>query len=332
MSRILGTTPSLGERVRGAARAALQSHRISAFGAALAAAALLSTSAAADDSKPKLTSVAKFAECTEGWGADRCLDALHVYVNAHPDEAFAAGTAVTLNLHHWAAMPFFERALSVKGATKHCGDQRLALAVTSALGLPRDAQNGATVTSAQKVLTLLCWRELQPVVLDALAKGNPYVAKNVCPLLAERKQSAAACQPKAERAAAPAPTAGWESLDPSKLEIEGPAKVYRGDEGRRLTLAKVKGKPYYLIKFEGFRGAWNGKVLLHREDASGTGFDYWTKLADRRYVSLVARRPWGSHYDYEVYPRGDDGPFNVTYDEKASQAANPKALLAELAK
>ena len=302
------------------------------LGTILTLAMVLSRSVRADQ-KPHLSSLDDFGKCTDRWDADACLEALQAYVKAHPPQAFAAGKVVTMNLNHWAAIPFFDKALATKADPARCADQRLALAVISGLALPNEDKDNKIVAAASKILRTKCWAELQAPVTQALEESGAsgYIVANVCPVLAEKKQTSKACEKKAAAPPPPPPTQ-WEALDPKKLEVENTVKVYRGDEGRRVSLVKVKGKDYYLIKFEGFRGPWNGKVLLHREDPAGTGYDYWTQAGGGHYVSVVARRGYGSDYTYEVYPQGDKGPFYVGYDERESKAASAKAILSELAK
>ncbi len=96
-----------------------------------------------------------------------------------------------------------------------------------------------------------------------------------------------------------------------------------------MTFVKVKGRDdAYLIKFEGFRGPFNNRVLLHRERPAGRGHDYYTQDKGADFVSVVARKGWGGGYAYEVYPNGDDGPFAVGYDEEASKAVDVRGVLA----
>jgi hypothetical protein len=295
---------------------------------AISATLLLAAAAGAQQQdKPKITAPGDFARCTERWATDECLEALQGYVKTNPAKAFDAGKAVTLSATHWAAIPFFATALEGKPDGARCRDPRLALAVTSGLGLSNDEKDGPTLAAAKNILTVKCWNELQAPLLKALENGVGYLPANVCPILAEKKLSAKACEKKAPTVRPP--PAKWQALDPKTLEVEGSAKVFRGDQGRKVTLVKVRGKDYYLIKFEGFRGPWNNKVVLHREDDMGRGYNYWTQVGKARYVSVVSRQDLGSYFDHEVYPRGDNGPFHVGYDETLSKAAKPEAVLDE---
>jgi hypothetical protein len=280
---------------------------------------------------PELTSLDEFGKCTERWEGDDCLKALRAFVARNPGQGFAAGRTVTMSLNHWAAMPFFNQALPAKGDRKNCTDDRLRLAVLSALGLPSDHP---AVAAGREVLAHKCWAELAPALKKSLtAEPGGYLSDNLCPILAEKKDSIPACTKLPETAAAAPALAPWQALDPAKIAVDGPAKVYRGDEGRRVTFLKIKGQEdAYLLKFEGVRGPFNNRVLLHRERPAGLGFDFYTRFDGAEFVSVVARKGWGGDYSYEVYPNGDRGPFGVAYDEKASKAVNPKAILAEFRK
>lgn len=295
--------------------------------AALSACAVLFTagapgSAVAAD-KLKFSSVADFNGCINKYLAapETCLEVLHAFVKTKPAEAFAAGKAVRAQMNHAAAVPFFAKALAKPGdkKTNRCADEDVAMAV--AAGLTQPASGNPIVADAQ-ALTAQCWADLQAPLSKALTESGPsgYLAENLCPKLAERKLTNASCEKKPT--AAPAPEPKWKDLDPKALVPDGPAKVFRGDEGRALTMVKLKGDEAYLMRFDGFRGEWNGRVVLHREAAAGSGYDYFTQVKGARWVGVVVRN--GST---EVHPVGDKGPFMVGYDEAASKATSPQNVL-----
>lgn len=281
------------------------------------------------EKKPKLKSVDDIAGCFEQWSTDECVTAVDAFVKQKPGQAFDAGRAITMGTSHWVAVPFFEKALGANPKPETCGDERLKLAVISALGLPNEGNRNKTVSSARKIVTGPCWSQLGKAVTEATEKEGGYLVDNVCPILADKKQDTAACKPKAAAPAEKPET--WEGLDPKTIDVEGPAKVFTGAEGRRLTMAKVKGSPYYLVKFDGFRGAWNGRVLLHREREAASGRDYWTSLKGAEHVSVVARGTGGSLH-YEAYPQGDKGPIDIYYDGDASTKEDPRTILSQFAK
>lgn len=292
------------------------------------------TAPAETPSKPRFKNVSEFGQCADQRAADECIEALHEYVQGRPDQAFEAGKAVTMYVTHWAAIPFFEKGLSLKADPVRCKDPRLELAVVSALGQPRNAESGSVIALAKIILGRRCWNELLPPITKRMEVDKAgYLTRNACRVFAEKNHSAPACMPKASLPAAKAVDPGWEALDPKKIQVEGSVQVFKGEAGRRLSLAKVKGKPYYLVKFEGFRGPWNGKVVLHREESASSGLDYWTELNGRRYVSVVARRRSGSDaFSWEVYPSRGEGPFSLQLDPDASKSVKAETLRAEFAR
>ena len=280
--------------------------------------------------KLRFKSPADFTKCVDGDEAapETCLEALGVLVRANPAQAFAAGKAVRAKLTHAAAIPYFAKALAKpdkKTDQARCADPDVAMALVSGLELP--AKGGTTVADALMILDK-CWAETQGPVLKKLSESGPsgYLAENVCPRLLERKVANASCGPKP--LAAPAPVEPkWKNLDPSSMAVEGPAKIFQGSEGKRVGLVKLKNDDAYLVKFDGFRGPWNGRVVLHRETPASSGYDYFTSVSGSRWVSVVVRD--GST---EVYPQGDKGPFPVFYDDSASKAASAQAILEQFRK
>jgi hypothetical protein len=291
-----------------------------------------SAGAAPEAPQPKLASPAELTRCVDAWGPEPCLQALHVYVKARPDQAFEAGRVVTKIYAHWAAIPFFDEALAAKAEPARCKDERLALAVTSALGQPNDFESAAIVESATTILRDRCWKELHGPISKELGKDDRgTLTRNACRVFAEKNQPSPACWPEPLAPGARAQDSTWETLDPKEIQLEGGASVYGGSDGRRITIAKVKGKSYYLIKFQGFRGPWNGKVVIHRQEAAGSGYDYWTPVEGRRYVSLVVRKTQGAASGlWEVHPLGVKGSFRLALDPAATKAAKAQSLLAEL--
>lgn len=294
---------------------------------------------AAAATKLKFSSVAEYGKCVERYEAslDTCLDALHAFVKGHPGEAFAAGKAVRAKVTHWAAIPFFAKAFAhrdKKGDStsyrKRCADEDVAMALVSALSLPASYKD--VVESSRTILFDRCWEETHQAVLVELTRSGPEsaIATNLCPTLIEKKQASEACQRKPAPPAPVVEAPKWQELDPKSVAVEDPVKVFKGGEGKTLTMAKVKGDDAYLIKFEGFRGPWTGRVVLHREQPASSGYDYFTQVNGSRWVSVVARGQ-GTLF-YEVYPNGDKGPFSVFYDDDASRATKAKSLLDQFVK
>lgn len=291
---------------------------------------LVTPTLATAENKPKVSSVAEFTDCIDtGWGPEACLTALKAFVKKNPGLRFAAGKAVRVAVNHEAALPYFETAMAGKFDRKLCADEDLRLVVIGNLSRPE----GKQTVAARKLLGGVCWTDLAgPIKKEIATAPGGYLADNACPVMEQKKDPCT----HAPAAAAPATTATrkWVDADPTKLAVDDVAKVYTGGEGRRITVARVKGDATaVLIKFEGVRGPWNHKVILHREQDSGNGFDYWTRVDGDDWVSLVARKGWGGgDLGYELHPRGDNGPYHLSYDADASRAAKPAALLTDLKK
>jgi hypothetical protein len=281
----------------------------------------------ANPTELKFKSVDDFTRCADEMEGDPevCLEALDRLVKAQPGQAFAAGKAVRARMNHAAALPFFERALEKRADKVRCADPDLKMALIAGLSLP--PENAAAV-SAREILFNKCWSDAQGPVLQTLSQSGAggYFAENVCPKLAERKVANAACEKKSN-SSPPASEPKWKDVDVRTVQADGPAKVYRGTEGRSVTIAKLRNDDAYLVKFDGFRGEWNGRVVLHREAPAGTGYDYFTQVAGAKWVSIVSRD--GAT---QVYPHGDKGPFSVGYDESASKAASPQSLVDQFRK
>jgi len=280
--------------------------------------------------KLKLASVADYAKCAdrEEVDPDLCLEALNDFVKAHPEQTFAAGKAVRAGANHAAAIPFFAKALSSKKDPKAlCADPDVAMALVSGLSLPGGA--GSLAATAQTILFRTCWNETHDAVMKALteAGGGGYLADNLCPALAEKKLANAACEKKP---AAP-PVAGapkWQDVERKGLRAEGPVKIFKGSEGRTVTLVKLSGQgAAYLLRFDGFRGEWNGRTILHRESPAGSGYNYVTQAGGAPWTGLVVRSGVS-----EAYPLGDKGPFEVWYDEGASKGTNAQAIVDQFMK
>lgn len=306
------------------------------LGAALAA----GTAAAATTPKLKFNAVGDFTRCIDRYEADAegCLDALRALVKSRPAEAFAAGKAVRAKVNHAAAVPFFAKAFAApvragsqaaaggkEAKDERCADPDVAMAVSAGLELP--AAGGPIVVEALHILFERCWSETQGPVLKALGESGPsgYMAENLCPKLSGRKITNPSCEKK------PAPAApaawNWKDVDPKTVVADGPAKVFHGREGASLTMVKLKGGEAYLLRFAGFRGAWNGRTILHREVPAGSGYDYETQVQGGRWVGVVVRDGVT-----EVYPVGDKGPFGVYYDEVASKGTSADSVVEQFRK
>jgi hypothetical protein len=304
-----------------------------------ATAALIASEAAAYNVNRKtneitLTSLEDFSKCMRDYGdyqSEFCLDGLNAFVKKNKKHAFEAGKLVRLNMKHWAALPFFEIAMGSMKTAQFCKEEDVHLSVISGLGLPAGRKNDdKLIKIAQTIATNKCWDNFKAPINKELETDTGYFKANACAGLKSRKIAQKVCDAPAVAETKPAETVDTEIVDLakadlSKIEIaESGVKVFSGDEGRRITIVRVlpESSNRVLIKFEGFRGPWNGRTLLHIERPAGNdGFDYATNVDGSAWNSVVKRG------GYEVYPNGDKGPFWVSYSEEHSGKASARAIL-----
>jgi hypothetical protein len=208
---------------------------------------------------PPFSTVEDFDSCTDdyAYNPDACLKAAEALLKKKPALAFELGKHARLHLQHWAALRFFEPALTGTPGAR-CSDR-------AGLGLPGDYPEFAR---AKRVFTGPCFAALRPAV-DAEVGPVGYLTTNVCAIYSERKIVEAKCAPAPEVAPVVVPEEKLPAFN-RKTAVIGLLKVYAGPEGQRVTVGEVKGKPgLFLVRFDGVRGDYNGKVLLHKEELSG---------------------------------------------------------------
>ncbi len=281
---------------------------------------LACVSARAQHQPPPFSTVEDFDRCTDDYNPDACLKAAETLLKKKPALAFELGKHARLHLQHWAALRFFEPALARKPGAR-CSDADVSMAVVSGLALPGHYPDFAR---AKRVFTGSCFAALRPAVDKNLGDGG-YLTTNVCAIYGERNVVEAKCAP----APVAAPVVVREEKLPAfnrKAAVIGTLKVYVGPEGERVTVGEVTGKPgLFLVRFDGVRGAYNGKVVLHKEELSGDRITYWTEVDGARWVSIAGRR-WQGYTDLTAYVPEHPGEFSIRYDAAESKAAKADVL------
>lgn len=271
--------------------------------------------------EPVFKTLADFDKCAANNRYDTgvCLEPLQRYAKAHPKELFAIGKRARLNFTHWAALQFFEPALGKSPAAAQCADEDVGLAIISGLSMPADAAPNAI---ARRLLNGACFSAVRAVVEKEItsAKGEGYLSQHACPIFANKSVKVNACEPKKEVAAAPVIEEKLPTVDIASAKV-GIVKVYSGPEGERITLADVVGTPSaFLLRIDGVRSPMNGKTMVHKEQPSGDGFDYWTEIDGKRWTTVTVRG--GGYKNYSVYVPGIRDSISVSYNERESKAAS----------
>jgi hypothetical protein len=256
------------------------------------------------------------------YNTEYCLTAAEVFAKKNPKQAFAIGQKIRLHYASWVALRFFEPGLGKKPTTAQCADEQLSLAVNSGLALPPDYPGFA---QAKNIFNGPCFDALLPAVKKELeASTGGYDITNVCPMMAAKKITVASCAPKApEPVVAAAPEEKLPVLDRAKLQV-GLIKVYKGPEGQKLTIGELPNNAgYYLVRFDGISGSYNGKTLLHKKETAGENVTYWTEVNGKRWNSVVGRMRSG-YSDFSSFLPGSTDEISIGYSEGESKSA--KAL------
>jgi hypothetical protein len=252
-----------------------------------------------------------------------CLEPLQKYAKTHPKELFAIGKRARLQFKHWAALQFFEPALGASPAPAKCADEDVSLAIVSGLSQPADnAPNGI----ARRLLSGACFPSVRAAVEKEIvsSNGEGYLPQHACPIFAKKGIKLSACEPKKAVSAKPIVEEKLPVVNIATAKV-GIIKVYSGSEGERVTMADVLGTSgAYLVRIDGVRSPINGKTMVHKEQASGNGFDYWTEIDGKRWNTIVVRG--GSYKNYSVYVPGIRNEIGMSYNEAESKTASASSF------
>ncbi len=266
-------------------------------------------------------SLADLDKCAANYRYDTgyCLEPLQKYAKTHPKELFAIGKRARLQFTHWVALQFFEPALGTSPAAAKCADEDVSLAIVSGLSMPTDnPPNGI----ARRLLSGACFPSVRAAVEKEIrgSNGEGYLPQHACPIFATKGIKLSACEPKKAVSAKPVVEEKLPVVDIATAKV-GIIKVYSGAEGERVTMADLPETPgAYLIRIDGVRSPMNGKTMVHREQPSGNGFEYWTQINGKRWNTIVVRG--GSYSNYNVYVPGIRNEFGMSYNEAESKTTN----------
>ncbi len=109
----------------------------------------------------------------------------------------------------------------------------------------------------------------------------------------------------------------------AELQSVGPAKVFEGGTGEKITVVflEPKNENRVLIAFDGVDGEWDGKVIEHDRIVMGDKQDF--RVRGQKWVSLIER-----HGRFEAYPKGAKGDLSVSYSKEASEKTKPADIIA----
>jgi hypothetical protein len=132
---------------------------------------------------------AAFNTCFNQGDFQQCRDYALVFVDADPKNAKATldvAKAVRRGMSHFAAVPFFKRALAAGKPATVCADEDLSLAVVSGLGLDKD---DAKLADSLAIGTT-CWKNVKDPVIKELMSDSGKKGRyhdNACALVKTNK-------------------------------------------------------------------------------------------------------------------------------------------------
>lgn len=250
-----------------------------------------------------------------------CLGLIKVFIRKNPNDELAAARLVRRNFNSAVALPFFDVLVSRNGESL-CPDSDLSLAVIAGLGLPSDYAEAVT---ARKIFADPCYADLEAAVVKDVASENgaSFLKDNACAILQKHGKAPASCTPLPETKPSTNRPDALPKIVKSQIKLEQ-GKAYRGNDGETVTLIPIQDSELYLIHFDGLRGAWNGKTILHKREERGNGAaSFWTEYNGSRWNSIVQRDGMETFAPGYKPGRG----FTITYSESASKDINETAVL-----
>ena len=251
-----------------------------------------------------------------------CLDQLKDYVRKNPEDELSVARLVRHRFNSSVALPFFESIVAKQGKSA-CSDEDLAIAVISGLELPGDYAEAAI---ARRLYAGACRAELDVQVNKALSaeNGHSFLKDNACPILGKNGKVPVSCKSVPEPEPVVAESEVLPKIDKKSVTLEK-TKAYRGGEGETVTITPIKGGELYLLGFDGMRGPWDGRTLLHKREDRGHGnADFWTESSGKRWNTIVLRNDTMAVYvpDYKT-----GNGFVIKYSDEATKGADAAAQL-----
>lgn len=183
--------------------------------------------------------------------------------------------------------------------------------------------------TAEKYLNNECAPHLTDSAIRVLDAGS--VSTGIpCAFLKVNGKKHVACEP--EPATATPEKETLPQIEKKSIQLEQ-INAYHGPEGVRVFIAAIKNqKDAYLVKFQGIKGPWNNKTILHKAgspDRDGS-MNYWTEYDGAYWNSVLVRNCSGGYCQTKIYApeQGHSDGVVVSYDDKESNKAKAQDLIA----
>ena len=264
--------------------------------------------------------------CAQTYSYDTgvCLEPLQNYLKKHPGERVAAGKLAVRTFQHWAALDFFVADTTKPIDAKVCKEETFHMAMMSALALPEDRPQYKKAT--QILAKKYCPTELTAAVKKELGNspGTPFTT-TVCKFYGKTFPECAQAT-TAATTQTPAVEEKLPSVDKNSIRVSDIVKVYSGPEGELMAMTQIEGTDLYLTQFMKVKGAWNNKVVVHKEYRWGDNTDIWTEEQGKKWVTVAQRH--GQH----IVSIPGQREMNFYYNETESKKMAARDILSQYKK
>ena len=282
-------------------------------------------------SKIKINSMTDLEKCEKDHSYDTgtCFEPFEKFIRKNPKTMFANAKKARRVFASWVMLPYFEMPISKSKDAKLCSDEDFQTSLFNATGQSSDSK-------AYKMAKSLINGKCGPALVGGMLKeldsysGSDFVAL-VCPAVLKAGKTHKNCEAKPVVAEEkPTSPETLPKIEKNKIKLSE-AKVYSGPESARLSIAGIEGQTdMYLIKFDGIKGPWKGKAMLHKSRSTGNNgeADYWTENEGKQWVSVSVRDCYNGYCQYKVYaPQGPSNSLNFGYDKVASKNVKLNEIL-----
>lgn len=291
----------------------------------LIATAMYTQTMLANEAKFKTLADLDTCEKMNSYDTSVCLEPLKKFINENPSRTLEAARKGRRVFKSWVVLPFFDQALTKSKDLSICQDPDFQTSLFSALAQP---PTNDTFKIAKKLTEGDCASKITEPLLKEVNGSTPdsYLSEVACPILKKAGKKSVNCEPKPKAAEVQASSETLPMVEKKSLKI-GETKIYVGPEGSKVTIGSVKDQENaFLIKFDGFKSAWNNKALLHKAKPAGRNgeMDYWTEYEGSKWVSVTLRSCYSGSCKTEVHvPGGPRDGVAVFYDENKSKNEKP---------
>ncbi len=269
-------------------------------------------------------------EKTYSYDTGICFEPFKEFVKKNPKLTLTAAKKARRVFASWAVLPFFEKALMSSKDLTICEDPEFLISLFNATGQSPDSKE---FLMAKNLIQGKCSSKITDRLIKEIEGDAPtsILVEIGCPVLKKAGKTTKNCEPQPKVVEAKVEVQKLPLIDKNKIKISA-AKVYSGPEGSRIIIGAIEGyNDLFLINFNGFKGPWNKKSLLHKSEVVGnTGeVDYWTEYNSNQWNSIVTLNCVSGycHLKANIPESGFGDGVGIYFNESETKAVNPQEIL-----